>query len=117
MRAEFGLQPKRRSAYDDLGRKTVRVNFVALRNEDRVRQSLGGDFGAVIFEVAGIALEFFVRPELPRIDEDADHPPAAALPGLGDEREMPHMQGAHGRNETNPRAFAPPAADSCAQVA
>ena len=56
----------------------------------------------VPLEVARIAVEILVRPELRRVDEHGHDHDVGALPRQVDEREVPLVEGAHRRDERDP---------------
>src|SRR5437763_10163197 len=103
MRTELGLETTRRSGHRNFRREPVRIYFPLFGKENHVCESLRRDFGAVQFEIPGIALKILRRSELSRIDENSYHHPLAAICRFGDEREMGSMQSAHGGNQSDAR--------------
>ncbi len=79
-----------------------------------------GAEGAQLLDILGlvarIAGEVLVRTELGRVDEDADHDTLAGVESALDQRQMPAVQGAHGRHQSDPIAGRAPGGDPGAQI-
>lgn len=60
-----------------------------------------GEFAEVALEIGGVGGEVLGGRELARVDVDGDGDDVAEGAGLGDEREVAHVEEAHGGNEPN----------------
>ena len=87
-------------------RATAAKNLVRLRGEKKIHAARFGETGIAI-AIARIAREIFVRSELEWIHEQAHHDDLRALASAVDQREMPFVQRAHGRDERDSLPVAP----------
>ena len=94
------LPALRPSAGHDPDLRPGRIHRLHRRHEERVHPARLGQ-RPVAIEVARVAAEVFVGPELQRIDEDAHHDHVGPAPGLIHQREVTLVQGAHGRHEAD----------------
>jgi hypothetical protein len=66
-------------------------------------------------EGAGIGGKILSRRELRGVDENRHHDPVGAAAGTPHQRQMPRVQGAHGRHQRNRRTGVTPARHAAAQ--
>jgi hypothetical protein len=86
-------------AFDfDVGGKVFRVNFFGRRGEDVVHVVIG-ESHRVFRQIARVAREVFLRPELFGVDEDRDDHDIAHAPRLAHEAQVAFMQRAHRRHQ------------------
>jgi hypothetical protein len=82
----------------DPGAVPRRVDLLGRRGEDDVTAG-APELRDVALEVAGVAVEVLVRPELRRVHEDADDHSIGGDPRLPHEREVPLVKRPHRRHE------------------
>jgi hypothetical protein len=98
MRPRHALEPLARPVDRDPGRVSLGVHHRDVRHPDELRSGRG-ELVEVARLVARVAGEVLGRRELARVDEDRDQHPVGALKRPADQREVPLVQGSHGRDE------------------
>ena len=114
MRPGLGAEPAGRPLDHHPGGVVGRVHGTDIRQVDEIDAELL-EPRQISRLVPRVAFEILARSELGRIDENRHHQAPGDLPPVAHQRQMPLVQGTHGRHQGDLRPAATPAADDPAQ--
>ena len=102
-RSRYAAECRRDFFHRYMGGKMRSVHVLRFRMKDNIHAFFLAE-GAVRLQIAGISGQIFVRPELDRIDEDADDDAVIFRAGSVDEASVTVVKIAHRRHEADGKA-------------
>ena len=114
LRPECAFQSIGRPPDVDRGGRSRRIHFLHCRREQEVTTCPGQKF-RVPSLLPRIGSKVLMGGELGRVDEDTGDDPVRALSGLPNQRQMPCVQGTHGRHKADGESLPSPGAQGFTQ--